>query len=150
MDVLFLGDKAVLSRGSFLLYKNAYRETESVNNIHLGSELKEVLKNNEFKDMKPLDMYGGKKVINSKDKNIGVFCVDDLVWQIYLYPNSNAVLDKSGISVNDSKLWIMLKLGFPETREFENVIVDSYVLHEQEESEILHVIKINLQGNNQC
>lgn len=137
----FLGDKAVLSRGSFLLYKNAYRETESVNNIHLGSELKEVLKNNEFKDMKPLDMYGGKKVINSKDKNIGVFCVDDLVWQIYLYPNSNAVLDKSGISVNDSKLWIMLKLGFPETREFENVIVDSYVLHEQEESEILHVIK---------
>ena len=137
----FLGDKAVLSRGSFLLYKNAYRETESVNNIHLGSELKEVLKNNEFKDIKPLDMYGGKKVINSKDKNIGVFCVDDLVWQIYLYPNSNAVLDKSGISVNDSKLWIMLKLGFPETREFENVIVDSYVLHEQEESEILHVIK---------
>lgn len=137
----FLGDKAVLSRGSFLLYKNAYRETESVNNIHLGSELKEVLKNNEFKDMKPLDMYGGKKVINSKDKNIGVFCVDDLVWQIYLYPNSNAVLDKSGISVNDSKSWIMLKLGFPETREFENVIVDSYVLHEQEESEILHVIK---------
>ena len=137
----FLGDKAVLSRGSFLLYKNAYRETESVNNIHLGSELKEVLKNNEFKDMKPLDMYGGKKVINSKDKNIGVFCVDDLVWQIYLYPNSNAVLDKSGISVNDSKLWIMLKLRFPETREFENVIVDSYVLHEQEESEILHVIK---------
>lgn len=137
----FLGDKAVLSRGSFLLYKNEYRETESVSNVHLGSELKEVLKNNEFKDMKPLDMYGGKKVINSKDKNIGVFCVDDLVWQIYLYPNSNAVLDKSGISVNDSKLWLMLKLGFPETREFENVIVDSYVLHEREESEILHVIK---------
>ena len=78
----FLGDKAVLSRGSFLLYKNAYRETESVNNIHLGSELKEVLKNNEFKDIKPLDMYGGKEVINSKDKNIWCFCVDDLVWQI--------------------------------------------------------------------
>ncbi len=137
----FLGDKAVLSRGSLLLYKNAYRETESVSNVHLGSELKEVLKNNEFKDMKPLDMYGCKKVVNSKDRNVGVFCVDDLVCQIYLYPNSNAVLDKSGISVNDSKLWIMLKLGFPETREFETVIVDSYVLHEREESEILHVIK---------
>lgn len=137
----FLGDKAVLSRGSLLLYKNAYRETESVSNVHLGSELKEVLKNNEFKDMKPLDMYGGKKVVKSKDKNIGVLCKNDLACQIYLYPNSNAVLDKSGISVNDSKLWLMLKLGFPETREFENVIVDSYVLHEREESEILHVIK---------
>ena len=137
----FLGDKAVLSRGSLLLYKNAYRETESVSNVHLGSELKEVLKNNEFKDMKPLDMYGGKKVVKSKDKNIGVLCKNDLACQIYLYPNSNVVLDKSGISVNDSKLWLMLKLGFPETREFENVIVDSYVLHEREESEILHVIK---------
>lgn len=137
----FLGDKAVLSRGSLLLYKNAYRETESVSNVHLGSELKEVLKNNEFKDMKPLDMYGGKKVVKSKDKNIGVLCKNDLACQIYLYPNSNAVLDKNGISVNDSKLWLMLKLGFPETREFENVIVDSYVLHEREESEILHVIK---------
>ena len=124
-----------------MLYKNAYRETESVSNVHLGSELKEVLKNNEFKDMKPLDMYGGKKVVKSKDKNIGVLCKNDLACQIYLYPNSNVVLDKSGISVNDSKLWLMLKLGFPETREFENVIVDSYVLHEREESEILHVIK---------